>query len=59
MSDDSPRRVRVVIWLLRLVSSDAAANAAVGDILEELDERRAAGRAPRWTAFWLLRSSEP
>jgi putative ABC transport system permease protein len=53
MTGDSPRPSSALIRLLRLVSSAAAANAAGGDILEELDERRAAGRAPRWTAFWL------
>ena len=40
-------------WLLRRVSAAAEASAAIGDILEELEARRAAGRAPRWPSLWL------
>jgi predicted permease len=51
MSTDRP--VRAIAWLLSRVSSTCAAQAAIGDILEELAERRSAGRPPRWAALWL------
>ena len=51
--ESAPRLSRAIIWLLRQVSSAHAANAAVGDILEELEERRAAGQSPRWPTLWL------
>ena len=51
---DRPRPAGVVVWLLRLASSRAAADAAIGDLLEELDERQSAGRAPKWRALWLI-----
>jgi putative ABC transport system permease protein len=53
MSHYQPRPSRVLLWLLRQVSSVHAASAAVGDILEELEERRAAGQSPRWPMLWL------
>jgi putative ABC transport system permease protein len=53
MSGSEPRPSRLIVWLLERISSSHAARAAVGDILEELDERTRAGRRPRWTALWL------
>jgi predicted permease len=35
------------------VTSDHAADAAIGDAFEELDDRQARGRGPRWPALWL------
>jgi predicted permease len=55
MSGHDPRLSRLLIRLLRVASSRHAADAAVGDILEDLDERRRAGGAPRWPAAWLNR----
>ena len=40
-------------WLLRTVSSRDAANAAIGDLIEELGERRGGGGEPRRPALWL------
>jgi putative ABC transport system permease protein len=40
-------------WLLRTASSRDAANAAIGDLIEELGERRESGRGPRRPALWL------
>jgi predicted permease len=40
-------------WLLRKLSSRDAANAVMGDALEELSVRRSNGRAPRHTGLWL------
>ncbi|MEX2273151.1 MAG: ABC transporter permease [Vicinamibacterales bacterium] len=51
----SAKPSRVLVWLLRKVKSHAAADAAMGDILEDLAERGAAGRAPRWPSLWLQR----
>jgi putative ABC transport system permease protein len=48
-----PSPLRPLVWLLRQVSSEAAANAVIGDILEELTDRRASGRAPRHPALWV------
>jgi hypothetical protein len=48
-----PTPIPLLVKLLRMVSSRDAANAAIGDVLEELTERRAAGRASRWPAFWV------
>jgi hypothetical protein len=53
MSDHLARPSRAAVWLLRAASSPHAAAALLGDLLEELDEREAAGRAPRWTTLWL------
>jgi len=55
MSLDRPRPARAAIWLLRRVSSHDATDAAVGDILETLDELHAMGRGPRWPNVWLSR----
>ncbi len=55
MSDSEPRPARLVVWLLERVSSSHAARAAVGDILEELEQLTSLGRRPRWTAWWLTR----
>lgn len=41
------------MWLLRRLSSRDAANAALGDALEELSARKAAGRPPRLPRLWL------
>jgi predicted permease len=35
------------------VASDHAADAAIGDALEELDDRQSRGHAPRWPGLWL------
>src|SRR3954470_14520295 len=53
MTDPGRRPSRLLVRLLRFVSSPDAANAAVGDMLEDLDHRRAAGRAARWPALSL------
>jgi predicted permease len=45
--------IRPLAWLLRIVSSRDAANAAIGDILEELGDRTATGRAPRRARLWV------
>ncbi|MGH9409749.1 MAG: ABC transporter permease, partial [Vicinamibacterales bacterium] len=44
---------RVLVSLLRWLSSRDAANAAVGDALEELAERTAAGRPPLLSTVWI------
>ncbi len=49
----APSPIRPLAWLLRRVSSRDAANAAIGDVLEELGERRAGGWAPRRPALWV------
>ena len=48
-----PTPAGVLVRLLRMVSSRDEANAALGDVLEELAERNAAGRGPRWPALWV------
>ena len=48
-----PFPIRPLVWLLRLVSSRAAANAAIGDVLEELAERSATGRRVRVPVLWI------
>jgi hypothetical protein len=48
-----PAPAGVLVGLLRIVSSRDEATAAIGDILEELAERNAAGRGPRWPALWV------
>jgi putative ABC transport system permease protein len=53
MTAHRPRPSRVILWLLSRMSSHDAAEAVVGDLLEALDERREAGRAPRWPRLWL------
>jgi putative ABC transport system permease protein len=53
MSGHHPRPARAIVWLLARVSSVHAAHAALGDMLEELDERASVGRPPRWPALWL------
>lgn len=47
------RPPRLLLRLLRAVSSRDAANSAVGDIAEEFHELAAAGRAPARTQLWL------
>ncbi len=49
----APRPLRVLVWLIRQVSSPDAANAAVGDLLDELADRARAAHAPRWSRLWL------
>lgn len=49
----TPVPLRFLVWLLTSVSSESAASAAVGDLLEELVEQRERGRAPRWPTLWL------
>src|SRR6187397_135400 len=44
---------RGLVWLLRQLSSRAAADAAIGDVLDELVDRTQAGRAPRWPRLWV------
>ncbi len=48
-----PKPLRPLARLLGALSSRDAANAAIGDWLEELGERRASGRLPRVPALWL------
>src|SRR5690606_1391674 len=50
---ERPRLPRALFWLLQRLARRAAADAALGDILEVLEERIAAGRTPRWPALWL------
>ena len=51
-----PRRpLAAITWLLGALSSRHAADAIVGDLLEELNERADAGHPPRWPEFWLNR----
>jgi putative ABC transport system permease protein len=54
MSRDRSRLSWVLLHLLTIAWSRAEAEATVGDIFEELDERTAAGRPPRWRAGWLI-----
>src|SRR5690349_19694215 len=44
---------RALRWLLTRLSSRDAADATIGDLLEELDERRGGDDAPRWPRIWL------
>jgi predicted permease len=44
---------RALVWLLRLVSSRDEANAAVGDVFEELHERNKSDRGPSRPRLWL------
>jgi len=53
MNEIAPSPFRPLLWLLRHVSSPAAANAVVGDVLEELTEQRAGGRGPRYPTLWV------
>jgi putative ABC transport system permease protein len=48
-----PEPVRPLAWLLRLLLSRPAADAALGDMLEELASARALGRAPRRPGLWV------
>jgi predicted permease len=48
-----PRPLGVLASLLRMVSSREAANAAIGDLLEDLAERQRSSRAPRRPTLWL------
>lgn len=50
---ERPKPPRVLVWLLQRLTPRAAADAALGDILEVLEERVAAGRASRWPTLWL------
>jgi putative ABC transport system permease protein len=43
----------MMLWLLRTLLTRADAEALLGDALEELQQRTAAGRKPRWTRLWL------
>lgn len=49
----TPSPIRPLAWLLGIVSSRDAADAAIGDVLEELGERTRAGRRPRHPALWV------
>jgi putative ABC transport system permease protein len=49
----TPQPMRWLVWLLRQVSSRDAANAAVGDLLDELADRAENARAPRWPRLWI------
>jgi putative ABC transport system permease protein len=52
----APVEVEPARWLtglLRRLSSRAAANAAIGDLLDELADRADAGRAPSWPRLWI------
>ncbi len=40
-------------WLLRALLARDEADAVVGDALEDLAQRTAAGHRPRWTTLWL------
>jgi predicted permease len=53
MKNGAPLPLGLLAWLLRLASSRAAAHAAIGDMLEELSDRTAAGRRPRFPALWI------
>ena len=53
MSTLTPQPISGLIWLMRQVSSLDAANAAVGDLLDELNDRTRAARAPRWPRLWV------
>jgi len=55
MNGEHPRPSRLVLWLLAAVASRTPAEAVIGDILEDLNERRAAGHAPRRPSVWLNR----
>ena len=48
-----PVPMRMLVSLLRMCSSRDAANAHIGDIVEELNERQASGQGPRWPGLWL------
>jgi putative ABC transport system permease protein len=48
-----PEPLRPLAWLLRLVLSPPAADAAIGDLLEEVASARASGRSPRRPRLWL------
>ncbi len=48
-----PRPSPLFVWLLECVMSTHAARAAIGDVLEELEDRTNAGRAPPWPALWI------
>ena len=48
-----PQPMRGLVWLLRRLSSRDAADAAVGDLLDELADRTKAGDAPRWPRLWV------
>lgn len=49
----TPTPARVLVRLLSVASSRDEATAAIGDVLEELAERNAAGRRPRLPALWV------
>jgi predicted permease len=48
-----PRPPRALVALLRGLTSRDATDAELGDIFEVLEVRTAAGRPPRWSAFWM------
>jgi putative ABC transport system permease protein len=48
-----PQPIRGLVWLLRRLSSRAAADAAVGDVLDDLAGRMKAGHASRWPRLWV------
>ena len=48
-----PQPLRVLVWLLRALSSRHAADAAVGDVLDELGDRARQGRSPRFPRLWV------
>jgi predicted permease len=53
VSAKEPQPIQALIWLIRRISTRDAANAAVGDLLDELADRTRIGRAPRWPFVWL------
>jgi putative ABC transport system permease protein len=48
-----PDPLRPLAWLLQRLLSRSAADAAIGDLLEELAATRASGRSPRRPRLWL------
>lgn len=50
---DTPRPSRLLVLLLEWILSRPAANAALGDMLEELDARASLRRRPRSRTLWL------
>ena len=48
-----PEPLRIFVAMLRAASSRDAANAAIGDIFDELNELKTAGSGPAWPALWL------
>jgi predicted permease len=53
MTRERPRPARLLVALFRFACARDVADAAIGDVLEELDARIAAGDAPRSPSAWL------